>query len=96
MIRWESPGTRRRASRTLRDPKGRIVNERADKLIVLADSSKFISRGSLVVCPLSRIDILITDNAAPAAALDMLREAGVQVQLIDVEVSGLSHSKAVA
>jgi DeoR family ulaG and ulaABCDEF operon transcriptional repressor len=63
---------------------------------VLADSSKFVSRGSLVVCPLSRIDILITDNAAPAAALDMLREAGVQVQLIDVEASGLSHSKAVA
>jgi DeoR family ulaG and ulaABCDEF operon transcriptional repressor len=70
--------------------------KRADKLIVLADSSKFVSRGSLVVCPLSRIDILITDNAAPAAALDMLREAGVQVQLIDVEASGLSHSKAVA
>jgi DeoR family ulaG and ulaABCDEF operon transcriptional repressor len=70
--------------------------KRADKLVVLADSSKFVSRGSLVVCPLSRIDILITDNAAPAAALDMLREAGVQVQLIDVGASGLSHSKAVA
>ena len=29
--------------------------KRADKLIVLADSSKFAPRGSLVVCPLSRI-----------------------------------------
>jgi DeoR family transcriptional regulator, ulaG and ulaABCDEF operon transcriptional repressor len=31
--------------------------KRADKLIVLADSSKFVSRGSLVVCPLSRIPV---------------------------------------
>jgi len=53
--------------------------KRADKLIVLADSSKFVSRGSLVVCPLSRIHTLITDEATPAAALDMLREQGVQV-----------------
>ena len=31
--------------------------KRAEKLVVLADGSKFESRGSLVVCPLSRIDI---------------------------------------
>src|ERR1700691_3049553 len=55
--------------------------KRADKLIVLADSSKFISRGSLVVCPLSRIDILITDANAPQEALDMLREAGVETMI---------------
>jgi DeoR family ulaG and ulaABCDEF operon transcriptional repressor len=53
--------------------------KRADKLIVLADSSKFVSRGSLVVCPLSRIHTLITDADAPGAALDMLREQGVHV-----------------
>ena len=70
--------------------------KRADKLVVLADSSKFIARGSLVVCPLSRIDILITDDGAPAAALDMLREAGVRVQQVDVAASGLAQSKAVA
>jgi DeoR family transcriptional regulator, ulaG and ulaABCDEF operon transcriptional repressor len=53
--------------------------KRADKLTILADSSKFVSRGSLVVCPLSRIHTLITDAAAPVGALEMLREAGVQV-----------------
>src|SRR5476651_2359188 len=47
--------------------------KRAEKLVVLADSSKFVARGSLVVCPLSRIDILITDRAAPAASLEVLR-----------------------
>lgn len=53
--------------------------KRADKLIVLADGSKFDMRGSLVVCPLSRIDTLITDASAPAEALEMLRAAGVKV-----------------
>lgn len=57
--------------------------KRADKLIVLADSSKFVSRGSLVVCPLSRIHTLITDSDAPGAALDMLRDQGVQVVVVD-------------
>ena len=59
--------------------------KRAEKLVVLADCSKFITRGSLVVCPLSRIHTLITDRAAPAAALAMLREAGVQIIQVDVE-----------
>jgi DeoR family ulaG and ulaABCDEF operon transcriptional repressor len=59
--------------------------KRAEKLIVLADGSKFVPRGSLVVCPLSRIDILITDRDAPPAALDMLRDAGVQTIVVDVE-----------
>jgi DeoR family ulaG and ulaABCDEF operon transcriptional repressor len=58
--------------------------KRADKLIVLADSSKFISRGSLVVCPLSRVHILITDSGAPGADLDMLRQHGVQVVVVDL------------
>jgi DeoR family transcriptional regulator, ulaG and ulaABCDEF operon transcriptional repressor len=57
--------------------------KRADKLIVLIDSSKFVSRGSLVVCPLSRIHTLITDSDAPSAALDMLRDNGVQVVVVD-------------
>ena len=52
---------------------------RAEKLVVLADGSKFVVKGSLVVCPLSRIDTLITDPSAPTAALAMLREAGVKV-----------------
>jgi DeoR family transcriptional regulator, ulaG and ulaABCDEF operon transcriptional repressor len=55
--------------------------KRAEKLVVLADSSKFTPRGSLVVCPLSRISTLITDAQAPKEALDMLRNAGVEVMI---------------
>ena len=57
--------------------------KRAEKLVVLADASKFAARGSLVVCPLARIDTLITDDATPAAALDMLREAGVRPIVVE-------------
>jgi DeoR family transcriptional regulator, ulaG and ulaABCDEF operon transcriptional repressor len=58
---------------------------RADKLVVLADSSKFAQRGSLVVCPLSRIHALITDQAAPPEALAMLRDAGVETIVVNPE-----------
>jgi DeoR family ulaG and ulaABCDEF operon transcriptional repressor len=58
--------------------------KRAEKLIVLADSTKFTPAGSLVVCPLSRVSTLITDPGAPAAALDMLREAGIRTIIVDV------------
>ena len=58
---------------------------RAGKLIIVADSSKFEQRGSMVVCPLSRVDTLITDDAAPASALDPVRQAGVNVVIVGVE-----------
>jgi DeoR family transcriptional regulator, ulaG and ulaABCDEF operon transcriptional repressor len=58
---------------------------RADKLVVLADASKFAKAGSLVVCPLSRVSAIITDEAAPPDALAMLREAGVETIVVKVE-----------
>jgi DeoR family transcriptional regulator, ulaG and ulaABCDEF operon transcriptional repressor len=59
--------------------------KRADKLVVLADSSKFVARGSLVVCPLSRVHALITDSNAPPEALAMLNEAGVRTIVVEPE-----------
>jgi DeoR family transcriptional regulator, ulaG and ulaABCDEF operon transcriptional repressor len=52
---------------------------RTDKLIVIADSSKFESRGSMVVCQLSRVHTLVTDDAAPPHMIDHLRSLGVNV-----------------
>jgi DeoR family ulaG and ulaABCDEF operon transcriptional repressor len=70
--------------------------KRADKLVVLADSSKFVSRGGLVVCPLSRINILITDRAASPAALEMLKESGVQTIVVDAEPAIAPRAREVA
>ena len=57
--------------------------KRADRLVVLADASKFGPRGSLVVCPLGRIHTLITDSAAPSDALAMLGDAGVETIVVE-------------
>jgi DeoR family ulaG and ulaABCDEF operon transcriptional repressor len=61
--------------------------KRSDKLIVLVDNSKFVPRGGLVVCPLSRIDTLITDETAPPEALATLREAGVETIVVNLDAS---------
>ena len=55
---------------------------RADTLIVVADSSKFEARGSMVVCPLARVHTLITDDGAPPAVLDYARSLGVRVIVV--------------
>jgi len=52
---------------------------RAGRLIVLVDSTKFEPRGSLVVCPLSRVTTLVTDEGVSEAALSMMEKAGLDV-----------------
>ena len=65
---------------------------RADRLIVLADSSKFETRGSMAVCPLSRVHTLITDDEAPEAVLDQVRQAGVNVIVVSAEQADISFA----
>jgi DeoR family transcriptional regulator, ulaG and ulaABCDEF operon transcriptional repressor len=56
---------------------------RAEKLIVIADSSKFAQRGSMAVCQLSRVDTLITDSGISENMRATLRDAGVRVMVAD-------------
>ena len=62
----------------------------ADELVVLADSSKFESRSSLVLCPLSRITTVITDERVSDKTASMLE--AVDVNLI-VAQSGSSQKE---
>jgi DeoR family ulaG and ulaABCDEF operon transcriptional repressor len=57
--------------------------DRAERLIVLVDSTKFRNRGGLILCPLQRIDTVITDSEAPPEALEMLEAAGVKTIVVD-------------
>lgn len=50
----------------------------ADEVILLVDSSKFAASSGAIVCPLDRIDRIITDNGADRATLDAMAEAGVR------------------
>ncbi|OCX66943.1 DeoR family transcriptional regulator [Thioclava sp. SK-1] len=51
----------------------------ADELVLLVDSSKFENRSSLVLCPLNRIDVLITDDGISDRAASMLEAADVKL-----------------
>lgn len=64
---------------------------RTERLIVLVDSSKFVARGNIVVCPLTRVSTVVTDTGAPAQMVDHLRGVGVEVILADpMEVRALT------
>lgn len=59
--------------------------DQADELVVLADSSKFTRRSSLILCGLNRIATVITDSGMAASDARMLEEAGVSVVIADAE-----------
>ncbi len=51
----------------------------ADELVVMVDSSKFRNRSSLVLCPLERIDTVITDDGIDDESAALLETAGVRL-----------------
>jgi DeoR family transcriptional regulator of aga operon len=56
--------------------------ERTERVIVVADSSKIGNIAFAQICPVARIDALITDRGANARALRALRDAGVTVETV--------------
>ena len=66
----------------------------ADELIVLADSSKFSGRSSLILCGLDRITAVITDGGIRDEDRQMLETAGVR--LIVAETTAQADRKAIA
>lgn len=54
----------------------------AEELIVLADSSKFANRSSLVLCPLDRIDTIITDDRIEDRTANMLEAADITLTVV--------------
>ncbi|TKT76120.1 DeoR/GlpR family DNA-binding transcription regulator [Aquamicrobium sp. LC103] len=57
--------------------------DQADELIVLADSSKFRQRSSLILCGLSRIATVITDEDIEDREAKMLETAGINLIVVD-------------
>jgi DeoR family transcriptional regulator of aga operon len=52
------------------------------QVVVVADSSKFLRRNISLIAKVDQIHMLITDRAAPAPAIDELRQRGVDVRLV--------------
>jgi len=61
----------------------RKLLSQTDQLIVLVDSSKFKQRGSLILRPLSEIDVVITDDGIDTAAAQMLEHAGIETIVVE-------------
>lgn len=59
----------------------------ADELVVLADSSKFQGRSSLLLCPLARIHTVITDDRIEDRAARMLEAADVRLIVVEPAAS---------
>lgn len=51
----------------------------ADELVLLVDSQKFEQRSSLVLCPLDRVDTVITDEGVSDRAAAMIEAADVKL-----------------
>jgi DeoR family ulaG and ulaABCDEF operon transcriptional repressor len=51
----------------------------APEVVVLADSSKFKQRGSLIVCALEKVSKVVTDSHLDDKTAQMLEQAGVSV-----------------
>lgn len=56
--------------------------EHARRVIVVADSSKIGRAAFAQICPIDRVDELITDREANVRALHALREAGLAIQAV--------------
>jgi DeoR family transcriptional regulator of aga operon len=56
-----------------------LMVARAKRVVVIADSSKLGGHAFARICPISRIETLVTDSGAAPATIAAFREAGVQV-----------------
>lgn len=57
----------------------RQMIENADQAIILADFSKFGVRGMTNVCPLTAVDIVVTDHRTAPKYVEQLGQLGIQV-----------------
>jgi DeoR family ulaG and ulaABCDEF operon transcriptional repressor len=57
--------------------------DRAEKVILMVDSSKFASSSGAIVCGLDEIDIVITDPGIPKAMIGELERAGVELVIAE-------------
>jgi DeoR family transcriptional regulator of aga operon len=56
-----------------------LMVARAKRVVVIADSSKLGGHAFARICPIGKVEMLVTDSGASPDVLDSFREAGVQV-----------------
>ena len=71
----------------------RLMIERSERLLVLADGTKFDHDAMAQVASVTTIATLVTDESAPAAAIAELRAAGVEVIVAQRPSTALSTDR---
>jgi DeoR family ulaG and ulaABCDEF operon transcriptional repressor len=66
--------------------------KQADKLIVLADSSKLGKRSNFIFCPLSDVDVLITDSNADPKLVRQFEAQGIEVITVEALAEGAGEA----
>jgi DeoR family transcriptional regulator of aga operon len=59
-----------------------IMVQRADRVVVVATGAKVGARAFARICPVTEIDLLVTDDSADPGAVADLRAAGVTVEVV--------------
>ena len=59
----------------------RALLSQADRVAIVADSTKFGRRSLVTICPLKSVDIIVTEASPPALFESLLREAEVEIVL---------------
>jgi DeoR family transcriptional regulator, ulaG and ulaABCDEF operon transcriptional repressor len=72
----------------------RKLLKRAERIVIMADNRKLRSRSSMAVVPLTRIDVLVTDDGAREEELKPLDAAGIEIVVAPVldEDRALDHA----
>jgi DeoR family transcriptional regulator of aga operon len=60
----------------------RQIASRARKIVVVTDSSKFKKSAFALICPISQIDVLITDNGIDPKVVKDFRALGVEIVIV--------------
>lgn len=61
---------------------GAMIENSNSRIMVVADHTKMNAASSFLTCPLSKIDLVVTDWLSPKPFLDELRDAGVKVDVV--------------
>jgi DeoR family transcriptional regulator of aga operon len=56
-----------------------LMVARARRVVIIADSSKLGAHAFARICPIDRVETLVTDSGAPAAVVQAFRNAGLTV-----------------
>ncbi len=70
----------------------RAALDRAQRIIVAADGSKFGDVTMSTVLPVERISTIVTDSSAPATEVRAVERSGVEVIIVDVEAEARRHA----